>query len=121
MALVASQVVENDNIAGLERGHEDLCDIDEELLAIDQSVEHARRGQPLITKSGQKGLRSLVSMRRLADQALATRYLTMVIGIPARSVSDRLVSSMTDVLLGQSQEAGSAHFLQPELYLPESV
>src|SRR2546426_11694144 len=42
-ALVAAEIVQNDDVAGTKRGHEDLLDIDPEALAVDRPLEQPRR------------------------------------------------------------------------------
>ena len=41
--LVAGEVVHDDHIAGAQLGHQDLCDIGFEPVAVDRSVQHHRR------------------------------------------------------------------------------
>ena len=43
MALVAAEIVHDDNLAGLERRHEELLDIGFEAFAIDRSIKNARQ------------------------------------------------------------------------------
>ena len=71
--LVGSEVVHDDDIAGLEHGHELLLDIGAEALAVDRPVEHARRGEPVEAQRAQEGQRAPVAVRGEAAQALASR------------------------------------------------
>src|SRR5258708_27831538 len=43
MALVAAEIVHDDNVARLERRHEELIDIGLEAFAIDRSIKNARQ------------------------------------------------------------------------------
>src|SRR5260370_21581940 len=43
MALVAAEIVHDDNVARLERRHEELLDIGLEAFAIDRSIKNARQ------------------------------------------------------------------------------
>lgn len=45
--LVAAEIVHDDNVAGLEGGHQLLLDISAQALAIDRPVEDTRRGEPV--------------------------------------------------------------------------
>ena len=46
--LVAPQIVQDDDIAGLELGSEELLDPGAELLAVDRPIEGARRNQTVL-------------------------------------------------------------------------
>ena len=48
MALVAAEIVDDDNVAGLERRHEELRDIGYEPFAVDRSIKDARRVDPVV-------------------------------------------------------------------------
>jgi hypothetical protein len=39
--LVTAEIVDDDNVAGLERRHQNLLDIGEEAFAVDRSIDHA--------------------------------------------------------------------------------
>ena len=70
LAFVAAQIVEDDDIAGLEGGEQELLDIGEELLTIYGAVEEAGRVDPVTAERGQEGERAPSAVRGLADQAL---------------------------------------------------
>jgi len=72
-ALVASQIVHDDDVAGLERRHEELLDPGGEALAVDWSIEDARRIDPIMPQSGQEGERTPFTERCSGDQLLPTR------------------------------------------------
>jgi hypothetical protein len=48
LALVRAEIVDDDDVARFERGHEDLLDVLEEALAIDGSVDKPRCGDPIV-------------------------------------------------------------------------
>ena len=73
LALVAAEIVEDDYITRHEGGGQDLLDISCEGLAIDRTVEDARRVDPVGTQGGDEGQRSPMPMRRPAWQALAAQ------------------------------------------------
>ncbi len=50
--LVGGEVVEDDDIAGAQRGHQDLFDVSEERWAINGPIEHRRRAKTLTTERG---------------------------------------------------------------------
>lgn len=72
-ALVAAEVVEDDDIAGPEGGSQELLHIGAEALAVDRSVEDAGRVDPIDPEGSEEGERAPAAMRRLADQAFAAR------------------------------------------------
>jgi hypothetical protein len=45
--LVDDEVIEDHDVAGLQRGHEDLFDVGEETRIIDRAIEDGRRADPL--------------------------------------------------------------------------
>ena len=53
--------------------------------------------------------------------ALADRYLSMVISTPLAPLCADLVGLMAATALGKGDQVPSQHFLEPVLYLPESV
>ena len=71
LALVAAEVVHDDDIAGRERRHEELLDIGSEELAVDWAIEHARRVDPVMAQRGEEGQRLPRAERGLGDE-LAT-------------------------------------------------
>lgn len=72
-ALVAAEIIENDHITGRECRGEDLFDIGGEGLAVDRTVEDARRIEPVGAQGRDEGERPPMTMRCAALQALATR------------------------------------------------
>ena len=53
--------------------------------------------------------------------ALADRYLTMVIATPLRAFCADLVEAMAQCVLGKDAQVPSQTFLEPTIYLPESI
>src|SRR5262249_47434317 len=70
---VIAKIVHDDDIAGRERGCEDLFDIGEEGLAIHCSVEGEWRGEAAGTQPGDKGRCFPMPIRNRCDESLATR------------------------------------------------
>ena len=72
MALVASEVVHDDNVARREDGRENLLDISAEACAIDRSVDDAGRGEPVAAQRRQKREGPPFAEGRFGDQAFAS-------------------------------------------------
>lgn len=53
--------------------------------------------------------------------ALISRYVTMVIGTPLARLCSDLVTLSTDAIVNGFPPVAGQHFLQPDLFLPESV
>jgi hypothetical protein len=62
---VHRQVVEDDDVPGAQRGHQDLIDIGEEGRIVDRAVEDRRRAQPLEPQGGNDGVRLPMAARRV--------------------------------------------------------
>ena len=71
--LVARQIVEDDDVAGLELGSEELLDPGAELLAVDRPVERARRNQTVLPQRADEGCRLPMAPWNRRDEALAAR------------------------------------------------
>lgn len=76
-ALVAAKIVEDDDVAGLERRDQELLDIGEEALAVDRAIDHSRRVDPVMAKRCEEGQRLPVAVRHLGTQPLASPAATM--------------------------------------------
>lgn len=72
-AFVASQVVDDDDVAWPERRDQDLLDIGEEGLAVDRPVEDAGCLDAIATKCCQEGQRAPSTLRYLGHQLVSTR------------------------------------------------
>ena len=77
LALVAAEIVHDDDVAWLEGWHQDLGDVGQEAVGIDRAIEEAWRGDAVAAQSGDEGHGVPVSVRRLADQALAAPAATV--------------------------------------------
>ena len=65
------QVVEHDDIARLQRRHEDLLDIGEERGVVDRAIEDGRRREPVDAKAGHDGVGLPMPARRVIVEAHA--------------------------------------------------
>ena len=70
VALVAAEVVHDDNVAGVEASEQDLLDIALEALAVDRPVKHARCRDPVASKGSQERHGLPVAMRDVGHQPL---------------------------------------------------
>ena len=71
--LWGAEIVHDDDVTGFEHGHELLLDIGPEALAVDRSIEDARRRQPVAAQGTEESQRAPVAMRGKAAQAFAFR------------------------------------------------
>ena len=73
VALVATEIVHDYDVAGLQRRYEELLDIGFEAFAVDRSIKDARRVDPVVPQ-GRKECEGLpMPVRRLSAQALPFR------------------------------------------------
>jgi hypothetical protein len=77
LAFVRSQIVHDDDVAWREFGRQALFDIGQEASAVDRTVEHAWRADPVVAQSRQEGESSPAAMRRLGDQPPASGAAAM--------------------------------------------
>ena len=73
LALVAAQIVHDDNVAGVERGDQDVLDISSETLAVDRAVEEPWGVDAVMAKGGQERHGFPVALRHLGGEPLAAR------------------------------------------------
>ena len=71
IALVAVEVVHDNDVAGLERGHENLFDIGFEARPVDRAIEDEGSGYAIATQGREKGQRLPMAVRQLGLQRLA--------------------------------------------------
>jgi hypothetical protein len=70
-ALVAAEIVHDDNVAGLQSWEQLLVDIGAEAFAIDGAIEDARRREAVAAECAQEGQGAPASLRRKVTQSLA--------------------------------------------------
>lgn len=71
--LMTSQIIHDDDVAGLQNCDELLLDIGAETLAVDRAVEDARCREPIPAQRAEEGQRAPVAMWSQAAQPLAFR------------------------------------------------
>ena len=70
---MGAEIVEDDDVARLQRRREKLIDISAETLAVDGSVEQAWRVEAIVAKSGEERRGLPLALRDLVDEALSLR------------------------------------------------
>jgi hypothetical protein len=70
---VDGEIIEDDHIAGAERGHEDLLDVGEKRRIVDRPVENGRRGEAVEAQRRDHGVRLPMTARRVIAKACAAR------------------------------------------------
>ena len=73
LGLVTAEIIDNDDVAGVQGRDELLFHIGEEAGPVDGAVEDAGRGEPVASERRQEGHGAPFAMRGEADQALASR------------------------------------------------
>ena len=73
LSFVRSEIVEHDDVVGLERWDQKLLDIGAKALAVDGTVEHTGRFDAVVAQRGQEGRGLPFALRDLVDEALAAR------------------------------------------------
>ena len=73
LAPVAAEIVHDDDVAGPQRGQQNLLDIGGEAFAVDRAFEQPGRGDPVVAQRGQEGHGPPAAVRDLGDQAAAAR------------------------------------------------
>ena len=68
-----AEIVEDDEVAGPERGYENLFDVGKKAVVIHGPIDHARRGQALEAEGSDEGARVPAAVRGVIAHALAAR------------------------------------------------
>jgi len=103
LTLVAAEVVHDDDVARRQGGHEELLDVSREERAVDRTIEHAGRIDPVATQCGHKGQRLPFAERGLGNKLPAA----------LRPASDRRHVGLGPGLIDEDQSAG----IKPALIL----
>jgi hypothetical protein len=77
LSFVRSEIVENDDVVGLESWDQELLDIGAKALAVDRTVEQARGLDAIVAQGGEKDRGLPRPMRDLVDEPLAARRPTV--------------------------------------------
>ena len=72
-AFVRTEIVHDDDVAGLQGWGEHLLDVGAEALAVDGTIEHARRSDAITSQRRDEGQCAPMAMRNLVTQTLATQ------------------------------------------------
>src|SRR5262249_34387944 len=73
LCLVGAEIVEDHDVAWLQRRREELFDIGVEALAVDRPVEQARGFDAVVTQRGEERRSLPAAVRNLVDEPLAFR------------------------------------------------
>ena len=103
LTLVAAQIVHDYDVAGRERGYEELLHISGEELAVDRPIEHAGSIDPVVSQRRHEGQRLPLAKRGLGDQ----------LGSTLRPASDRRHVGLGPGLVDEDQPPG----IKPTLIL----
>ena len=71
LALVAAEIVHDDDVARTEGGHQELLDIGAKAGAVDRPVNDAGSGDAVVAQCRQKSQRAPAALRHLGDQPRA--------------------------------------------------
>ena len=109
---VRRQIVEHDDIAGAQRGHEDLIDVRAERRVIDRSVEHGRCPELGGAECRHDGVRLPVAARRVirgAGASRAARISPQQVSGHARFVDEHILRRILRGHPGGPLPAGGNH------------
>lgn len=67
------EVVEDDDVAGPQRRHQDLLDVGQKRRVVDRAIEHRRRAEAVLGQACDHGVRLPVAARRVSAPPLAAR------------------------------------------------
>ena len=95
---MTAEIVDDDDVAGLERRHQNLLDIGQEAFTVDRPIDHARRIDAVAAQRGEEGQRPPAAMRRFGDQPLA----------PRRAAVGRVMLVLAQVSSMKTRRAGSS-------------
>ena len=74
---MTAEVVDDDDVAGLERGHQHLFDIGQEAFAVDRPIDHTGSVETVVAQRSKEGQRPPAAMWSLGNQPLATSSAAM--------------------------------------------
>jgi hypothetical protein len=97
--LMNREVVEHDDVARPQRGHQDLFDVGAERGRVDGAIEDRRRGEPVDVQSGDDGVRLPMAARGVVMQAGAARAAA----IPTQQIGGDAALIEKDVLVHIAQ------------------
>lgn len=100
---VDGQIVEDDHIAGAERGYQDLLDVGEKRRIVDRSVEDGWGGQAIEAQRGDDGVGLPMTVGRVIAQARAAQTAavpTQQIGRDPAFIQKQILRHMAERLPG---------------------
>lgn len=102
LALVAAEIIEDDDITWLQRGDEHLLDVDAERLAVDWAIENPRSLNAIMAQGGKKGHRLPMTVGRLGLEPLAAQTPAAQrchIGLGPRLIDEDKTSGINLILI----------------------
>ena len=100
-AFVRAEVVHDDDVARLQRRHQELLDVGHEALAVDRAVDDAGRGDAVVAQRGEEGHGAPVAVRHLGAQrraaampAVGARHVGLGPGLVDEDEAGRIDASL---------------------------
>ncbi len=109
---VHREVIEHHDVAGTQRGDQDLFDIRAEGRIVDRSVEDRRRAQPLEPQRSDHGVRLPMAARRVIVQPDAARTAAIPpqqVGRHATFIKKHILTHVAQRLPGLPLSPGCGH------------
>jgi len=111
-SLVRAEIVEDDNVTRLEGWDKKLLDIGAKALAVDWTVEQARRRDVVVAQGGEKGRGFPLALRDLVDEALSLRRPTAKpghVGLRPGLIDEDQTPGIDEPLVGAPARAMAAY------------
>ena len=115
---MASQIVHDDDVAGLERGHERVLDIGMEAYAVDRAIEEDGRIDPVVAQSCQEGKGSPSTEGRFGKETFASGAAAMAaghVGLGPGLVDEDQPPRIEPILIASPSRAAARH-IRPILF-----
>ena len=70
---MTAEIVHHDDVAGVQRGKQQLLDVAQEALAVDWAVDELRRFDPVVAQRSQEGRSAPAAVRNFGRETAAAR------------------------------------------------
>jgi hypothetical protein len=111
LSFMRAEIVEDHDVARLQRRREELIDIGAEALAVDGSIEQARRVDAVVAQGGEESRGLPLALRDLVDKALSFRRLAAKpchIGLRPGLIDEDEARGVDEPLIGAPARAMTA-------------
>ena len=111
LSLVGAQIVEDHDVARLQRRDEELFDIGVEALAVDGPIEQAGRVDAVVAQGGEESCGLPAAVRNLVDEALSLRRLAarvVDVGLRPGFIDEHQAPGIDEALIGSPSFAVAA-------------